>query len=1000
MVLLAFGASEPVGPPAWRSAGPWKQQSRVQAHSGLTVVSPPQFAPSARFNRRGGPLPGYLPLRPVSGPRHPRWFSSETAPKPSYLRPPSSYERFPPFWSDSGSKHSTNRRPQSYRHPKKDCNPCNSVPWTPIFKSPAGLSGDHHHHHSRQLVPHVEVYPEPSIQQTAIVAPETQSSVLAPTPLIEHSQLVSLPVGNAPVSPDLLLPPQELVPFPELSPHPVAPIHHSVPFHPEPQGLVPPKESSNVVVTISEPDPPQDVQLAAHDQHSESSSLVDSHAAQNYQSFHNYRQNGGLDIVKSVPLAEYTSSIEYPFQLVQPQPYIDINTQQNVQRPPENTYINSQTPPEQYQNAYVNSPKPAEPNQNTYASSPRPAENSNGTPAKPAEYTYEKSPQTGKQKVSDFILEVSKDAKKNAASDSSPATSNKVSVQTTSSESASPDTSESSKEKASRYELVDGPRGELDPNILSPPPLPPHLTQLLPTYDTAYLHPLFPQESQGVASVVNGALLPPPMPQPMNPSTVNPSDPTIPPKKIQIIIPYTTVNNQQNDQNALGSSLQPVNQSVREAGQQQTWPPIIITEPPQNQPRKVPPYQNFYNFKNYNWSGQLSETSQVQHILAGNIRDLLKKELEPKQNIRLQKNIDNWTALEYSNHKVVGKKNPEDVISHAHAVTVTSIPGTSISHLLLPSKKIPHGYFPTTSGPNYDEPTTTPFPASAVSVNSQPFTTVSKYSTVAYSGPTPRTSLPTTQFQRYRSTTPLFEEENEIPEETTPGPRWSDLKVSIAPGTNEKVYVVTPVSSWGASRRSTRHIDTTEKYIPEASQNFLFTKLEKVSSENQTETPVEKSKVKHKPLYPKSTPLFRVKANQTRFEKVSKFTKPKPIEKFFATTTKPLRWNDTSTASVPTVAVITTEPTTTTASAFPFRNGGELPLEMAQVEFSSSQLTFKNTGSRKTLIKQVRTNNRQGKEGKPVTDTATTQKSSNTTTSSESELTNFLTLTNIKNIFL
>lgn len=881
-ILSAYAVSEPLSPASWRSGSLWQQPQKVQAHSGLTVVNPPQF--SKRFSRRGGPLPGYLPLRPVPPPRHGRWYQSETAPKPSYLKPPPDYERFPPFWSDEGPKHPRNRRPPFHRQAKKDCNPCNSVPWTPIFKSP------------RELVPHIEVYPESSIQQNSIVAPQTLSVDLSPPAVIHAThQLVSLPAGNHPVSPDLLLHHKLEQPIIELNHQPEVPIHHSVPFHPD--TLTPPKESSNVVVTISEPDAPhpQDVHLLSQDQHSEPSSLVSSHPHQNH---HNYHQHGGLDIVKSVPLAEYTSSIEYPLQFVQSSPYIEIDPQ----------------------------------NQNSQ---------------NPANYPYEKAPKTGSQKVSDFILGAGKDLEsgKNSLFDSSPSGSDKVHAQT-----HTEVQNNSTKEKATRLEQ--SYQETLDPNTLTVPPLPPHLTQLLPTFETSYLHPLYPVPNGGVASAVNGALLPPPLPQPMNPTTLQVSDSPLPPKKIQIIIPYTTASKQEFDQNALGSGLHLVNHS-KEPERYSTWPPIVVNEPPQNQPRKVPQTQDFAQFKAENWNNQGSEANQVQHILAANIRDLLSKEMEaPKQNIRLQKNIDNWTALEYSNHKIVGKKNPGDLISHAQAVT--SIPGTSISHLLLPSKKIPEGYFTTALTPKFDEPTTTPYPA--VSIDSQPFTTVSRYSSVAWSGATN-----TARYNR-QTTTPLPEEENEIPEETTPGLQWSALKVSIAPGTKEKVYVVTPVSNtnWASGKRSTRHIDTTEKYNPTDSKNALVTKLEKVGNITEKTT----TQPKPKPLHPKSTPLFRVKANQTRHEKISKFNKPKPIDKFFATTTKPLTPQDASTT------VLTTT-TSTTPATFPFRNGGELPVEMAQSGLSSSQLAFKNTGERKTLIKQMKTNNRRGKEEKVTT---TTQK--------------------------
>jgi len=838
-----------------RQWGPKEHLNPVQAHSGLTVVNPPQLKPLSRISRRGGPLPGYLPLRPVSSARHPRWFQAETALYPTYLRPPTDYQRHTPVSNHrDGHDFPKSRKLKPQRQSRKECNSCNSVPWTPIFKSP------------RELVPHIEtVYPDSTIQQSSIVLPDALSTHLSHPTVFEqpqHLELVGLPFGNVPVAPDILLPPSPPVPFPEVNAYPTAPIHDSIPFKTDGH-LLPPRESSNVIVTISEPE-----QHAHHnyDQAIESSSLVNAHIPHQHQQF---PQNNGLDIVKSVPLAEYTSSIEYPLRFVQSAPYIDINT-------------------------------------NTQQTTPNLAER-----------PYEKLPATGSQKVSDFILGVSKagDLNKNISVDSASAGSDNV--QSLSSDKVA---EPSSKYKTTRLE------NDSEQN-LQPPPLPPHLTQLVPTYHTAYLHPLLSEKEKGVASDINGALLPPAPAQPMN-QNFNPSNLTVPPKKVQIIIPYTTINHQAIDQNALGSVV------THNYSPFQTLPSIIVTEPPNNQPRRVPTTAS--NFLTSDKEAQFSQAKPVQHIFAGNIKDLLKKEMEPKQNIRLQKNIDNWTALEYSNHKITGKKQAGDVISQAKSVTS---PGTSISHLLLQSKKIPAGYLLTTPSPNFDDPTPTPYSSVSLSSNSQPFTTVSRYSTVAWNGPT---------------STPR---ENQVIENGfSPSTNWSQLRTSITPSTNEKVYVVTPESSWGSSRRSTRHIDSTEKYTPQESQNA-------VSTTEKSTVAIEKPQVsKKEKLQPKSTPLFKVKTNQTRLDKISKFMKPKPIATFFATTVKPAEYfhsttkQEISTTIQPTTIKVSQD--STPLAAFPFRNGGELPLEMSQVNFSSSELVFKNTGDRKTLIKQVKINNR------------------------------------------
>jgi hypothetical protein len=95
--------------------------------------------------------------------------------------------------------------------------------------------------------------------------------------------------------------------------------------------------------------------------------------------------------------------------------------------------------------------------------------------------------------------------------------------------------------------------------------------------------------------------------------------------------------------------------------------------------------------------------SEIQHIFATNIRDLLRGEEDVKKVPdsvtlqRLQKNIDEWTALEYSKRKDPTAFNTSRNTDGERKSTAAPTPtGTQLQHLLLPSKKIPHEYLTTT----------------------------------------------------------------------------------------------------------------------------------------------------------------------------------------------------------------------------------------------------------------------------------------------------------------
>ncbi|KAJ9587662.1 hypothetical protein L9F63_018914 [Diploptera punctata] len=272
-----------------------------------------------------------------------------------------------------------------------------------------------------------------------------------------------------------------------------------------------------------------------------------------------------------------------------------------------------------------------------------------------------------------------------------------------------------------------------------------------------------------------------------------------------------------------------------------------------------------YPEKNYN---------ELQHILASNIRNLLLGEEDSKSAHdsvtlqRLQKNIDEWTALEYSKRNKT-KYNADT----KKGLTATTLADISHQHFLIPSKKIPEEYLTTTPLTYDDGPQTENHIATAIpsfnkikntplsSTKSNSFATLSPFQdfeAAASHSHTVRTVTSTsfetnirkakdnhkseivpsnhqsksdnnrwnfiesnfiipeakttitealtevTNFTYYPTTTAT--PDTTIPTTTTEAvtdiysnmghTTWDQIPLSISPITNEKVYVVTPVTTW------------------------------------------------------------------------------------------------------------------------------------------------------------------------------------------------------------
>lgn len=240
------------------------------------------------------------------------------------------------------------------------------------------------------------------------------------------------------------------------------------------------------------------------------------------------------------------------------------------------------------------------------------------------------------------------------------------------------------------------------------------------------------QENIIAAFAEAAGLLPPP---PSLSETSNQSNKKT--KQIQIIVPYTS------SKDLMHFKIQDTNKSIFDTT---GWLPITSNEDiKKQQGRKAPPLNLNCSDDEESWrheckiSSSLSEQeqndyhqhqesrtvtatappvqgvkevtkaypqksySEIQHIFATNIRDLLRGEEDAKRvpdSItlqRLQKNIDEWTALEYSKRKdaaTFNKTRNTDGGKKSTAAPMAS--GTQLQHLLVPSKKIPDEYLTTT----------------------------------------------------------------------------------------------------------------------------------------------------------------------------------------------------------------------------------------------------------------------------------------------------------------
>jgi hypothetical protein len=268
------------------------------------------------------------------------------------------------------------------------------------------------------------------------------------------------------------------------------------------------------------------------------------------------------------------------------------------------------------------------------------------------------------------------------------------------------------------------------------------------------------------------------------------------PKKIQIIVPYTVPQQTNALLEAEASGLRS-HWHHREINHQFQESKIV------NSPAEVTP----------------APVKATTHILASDLRNLLRNEQQKQQQqahntnlLKLQKNIDSWTAQEFSNPDV------NNILDDRLKQATTAAAAT-----LAPSKIIPNTFFATS--PSYLG--TTPRPSyfdheasGSISHNVQA-KIFSKGSVFKVTRPKAEEltteAITTTDITTdYPTTTP----------EPTKTTSWEQVSLGFSKGTNEKVYVVTPMSirHWTAVTTTTPQIPTSFSDVPSAKGYFVRSK--------------------------------------------------------------------------------------------------------------------------------------------------------------------------------
>lgn len=669
---------------------------------------------------------------------------------------------------------------------KITCNPCNKVPWTPMVTGPQlpllktpSLNTNYAVQYQHVPVPKYQYpshpskqNPSPPLHQHASYSTYTNNYRPQPNQNLagyvqqNHPQILiptyasgklypTRPSAfvNRLTSPEYSPPPQLLpvqdtklqlipIPIPNLSITPIPPIFASKPFR-SAYRFNPNQDSQQGIYTKKFPSSIQDLLPPQVPTDSYGTSAI---------------SNSDIEIIRSVSLGEYTSSIEYPPAIIQ-SPVIDLTENRQNQK---NIYASAATS----QSEYITEPIVVNDEQPIFATDNYPAASSHNRTADndDDDDNYEQIVHFRTTTVSDFVLETTTVA---AAEDGNTAKESNVqflaSIQT--------DAQQKQNDRETPKDLLDTPLYYVKKTSVAPQEF--RLTTL-PKLDYSSWQP----------STIIGLTSPTARPfaistnhtSPLTSKSLNDRLPPIvigrpidkKPKQIQIIIPYTTKNQPrpfrkvQNFDPSSGWSYN--SNDFHDSQESKVVEATVTTEKPFTVSPSTP---------------QRRTTKYLTKIHASNLRELLAKEGGAKTTVdlsKLQKNIDGWTEQEFSM-----------LPNRASTISLRGQP-----------KIIPSDYFTSTVPSVFRRVTTTMAPDADTTV--EPLFSDEPYgkkpgivsSVFDNNGLMAQQDAATMRLAK-SSRGSVFNSSNLF---------WQNLKMAISPITKERVYVVTP------QPRIAEHADT------------------------------------------------------------------------------------------------------------------------------------------------------------------------------------------------
>lgn len=692
---------------------------------------------------------------------------------------------------------------QAKQKPKSGCNPCNKVPWMPMFGgqstsnkgniqhiSPQATQFKHlqpqynqqpQYHSLHHQQPPPPFYPTKSfhVNKNTLQRPQHVQHVALPTytPTLTHSTHHAIP-ANSITSPEYqpphhILPIQQPqhhlipIPLPNLSATLIPPLYDIKPFSTKhlfnnafsSYGVPIPVVDNFPVQTNAYPVPVMHNPIYFEQQVPPG---IDPGAINPLHFRSAVTPTPDIEILKSIPVGEFTSSIEYPPSII-PSPIIDLSI---------NTQITGKS--QFSQPEYLSEPIVVDSIERDAGDSLSSASSKN--------FTLENEP--NQETIRPQYVEITPAViqqtttlrpKPFKSGDSHGRTKTNVEIETsvqTANEQAKPI---AIKERETPKDLLDSPIFYLKKTSLKPTSN--SLNEVTKIPEAAATKPLIdyspwsPSTHQGIyttlayapSSTTVSSVSPTILPV----ESVIPNTEAVPvvvekkPKQIQIIIPYTIKNqprpfraNQfQNFEESSGWSHQTHSNDYQDSQESQVVTATVTQAP--------------VNTATVTQAPVKKTTKYLTKILASSLRDLLKKEKSNYTSIdlsKLQKNIDGWTEQEFSM-----------VPNKASTISFRGLP-----------KKIPSEYLTTTTPIQQFTTTTDMVPTTSL----EQLYADEEYKKTDYLGKGIDENQLNFESEKHATTIlPMPFKVNKI---TETHELWNKLNVDISPVTKEKVYVVTP----------------------------------------------------------------------------------------------------------------------------------------------------------------------------------------------------------------